>query len=224
MSDPVKHDARLRAANGRLTFLRAFLSQPHRIGAAVPSSRRLARALMEPFSHRGGPARVLEVGAGTGAVTRQIGFEMGAHDELSICEMQPALAAHVRREVLAEPQFASAVHEGRVTLAECAIQDFPLTSRFDYVISGLPLSSLGEGEVREILTVIRRLLKPDGVFSYFEYLALRHLKKSASVGRARARMRRVSSVLDDHIDRFQFARQIVLANIPPACARHWRFV
>lgn len=167
---------------------------------------------------------MLEVGAGTGAVTRHIGFEMGVHDELSICEMQPALAAHVQQKVLAEPQFASAVREGRVMLAECAIQDFPLTSRFDYVISGLPLNSLPESEVSEILDVIRRLLKPDGVFSYFEYLALRRLKKSASLGRTRVRLRRVSAVLDDHIDRFQFDRQIVLANIPPACARHWRFV
>lgn len=223
MSDPVKQGARLRAANSRLTFLRAFLSQPRRIGAAVPSSRKLAYALMKPFLRREQPARILEVGAGTGAVTRYIGFEMGAHDELSICEMQPALAAHVQREVLAEPQFAGAVRDGRVTLTACAIQDFPLTTQFDFVVSGLPLNSFAGSEVLEILDVIRRLLKPDGVFSYFEYLALRRLKKSASIGRARARVRHVSSVLDDHIERFQFARQIVLANIPPACARHWRF-
>lgn len=224
MSDSVKPVARLRAANGRLTFLRAFLSKPHRIGAAVPSSRRLSHALMGPFLRRDRPAKVLEVGAGTGAVTRHIGFEMGAQDELSICEIQPEFAAHVEREVLGEPQFANAVREGRVKLSECAIQDYPLTSRYDYVISGLPLTAFSEHEVREILDAVRRLLKPGGVFSYFEYLALRRLKKTASVGRARVRIRRVSSVLDDHIDRFQFDRQIVLANVPPACARHWRFV
>lgn len=223
MPEPLEHAARPRFANGYLTFLCAFLRQPQRIGAAVPSSRQLAHAVMGPFSRREQPARVLEVGAGTGAVTRHIGFEMKPQDELSICEMQPTLAAHLQREVLTEPQFVGAVREGRVTLAQCAIQDFPTTSQFDYVISGLPLNAFSESEVREILDVIRRLLKPGGVFSYYEYLALRRLKKSASVGRARARMRRVSSVLEDHIDRFQFARQIVLANIPPACARHWRF-
>ncbi len=229
MSDPVKYATELRAPRatngrgGRLTFLRAFLSQPYRIGSPIPSSRHLAHALMGPFSRRERPAKVLEVGAGTGAITRHIGFEMGAGDELSICEMQPALASHIQRKVLAEPQFASAVREGRVTLAACAIQDFPLTSQYDYVISGLPLNAFSERDVREILDVMRRLLKPGGVFSYFEYVALRRLRKTASVGRARVQMRGVSSVLEDHIERFQFDRQIVLANIPPAYARHWRF-
>jgi len=214
----------LRAARGHLTFLRAFLLQPQLIGSAIPSSRRVARALLGPYTGRDRPARVLEVGAGTGAITRHIGLAMRDQDELSICEMQPSLASHVRRVVLAEPQFVTAVRDGRVTLEECAIQNYPLTAKFDYVISGLPFNSFTECEVRAILDVIRGALKPGGVFSYFEYVALRRLTRWVSIGRARQRVRGVSAVLEDHIARYQFSRQIVLGNLPPACTRHWRFV
>ena len=172
---------------GASVFLQAFLRAPGLIGAALPSSSRLAHALMTPFKSRTSPANVLEVGAGTGAVTRHIGREMGPQDRLSICEMHPDLAAHIRREVLTHPAFTPAVAEQRVRLLVCPLQHVGQSERYDYIISGLPFTAFKPGDIKAVLEVVRRLLRPGGVFSYFEYLGLRRLKTATSFGRATAK-------------------------------------
>lgn len=208
---------------GVFVFFRTFLRAPDLVGAALPSSRRLAHALMTPFRARTSPASVLEVGAGTGAVTRHIGREMGPHDQLTICEMHPALAAHIRLEVLTHPTLAAAVAEQRVRLLVRPVQHVDPSESYDYIICGLPFTAFKPGDIEAVLDVVRTILRPGGVFSYFEYMALRRFRTVTSQGQARERMGKVSAILDDHIRRFEIGRRTVLANIPPAYARFWRF-
>lgn len=210
-------------ATGRWTFLRRFLVDPKVVGALCPSSGRLARALLAPFRERTGPASVLEVGAGTGAVTRHIGEEMGSGDRLAVCEIQPALADHLERELLSRPPFETAFREGRVELLRCAMQKLDRTPRFDYIICGLPFTAFDPEDVRTALAVIRSVLRPGGVFAYFEYVGLRRIRKAGSVGGGRRKRAAVSGILDDHIRRFEIGRKTVLRNVPPAYARYWRF-
>lgn len=213
----------VRTSRGRATFLRAFLAQPNVVGSVVPSSRFLARALMAPFAKRKGPARLLEIGAGTGAVTRHLGHEMGPRDELSVCEIQPELAAHVEASVLCEPQFASAMRDGRVEMLPCAVQEIDPRPRFDYVISGLPFTAFAAQDVRQIIAHVRKLLRPGGVFSYFEYVGMRRLRTVASAGESKKRVRTVSTVLNRYVRRFEVGRRVVWANFPPAYARFLQF-
>ena len=208
---------------GASVFLRAFLGQPHVVGAVLPSSKRLAHALMAPFKARIAPAKVLEVGAGTGAVTQHLGHEMGDHDELAVCEIHPTLAEHVQHRVLVQPQFGRAMREQRVRLWVRPVQEIDATQRFDYIISGLPFTAFKPDDVAAVLDAVRRMLRPGGVFSYFEYVALRRLKGATSFGKACRRIRAVSAILDDYIRRFQVGQQTVLANFPPAYAHFWRF-
>src|ERR1043166_4551462 len=53
-------------------FYRQFRAQYGTTGSVLPSSRALARALTRPMRACPTPRRVLEVGPGTGAVTREI--------------------------------------------------------------------------------------------------------------------------------------------------------
>jgi phosphatidylethanolamine/phosphatidyl-N-methylethanolamine N-methyltransferase len=55
-----------------LEFFRQYRHRFQTTGAVAPSSRFLARALARPLQQHAGPCRVLEVGPGTGAVTRRI--------------------------------------------------------------------------------------------------------------------------------------------------------
>ena len=68
-----------------IEFLRRFLANPKQVGALAPSSRRLAGALAEPPSHRTKPARILEVGAGTGAITTPLVDLLGSDHCLDLC-------------------------------------------------------------------------------------------------------------------------------------------
>jgi len=207
----------------RWGFLKRYLDNPSTVGALAPSSTALAEALCEPFRQRKRPACVLEIGAGTGAVTRHIGALLGNEDELDICEIEPEFVRILEGDVLSRPEFAPAIAAGRVRLLSQPIQELTHEDRYDFVISGLPLTAFKLRDVRDIFAVIRRCLKPGGVLSYFEYVALRRTSRMLSLGQRRRRIRFVSAYLSKRIRRHQFDHRTVLMNFPPAHARHLRF-
>jgi phospholipid N-methyltransferase len=207
----------------RLRFLTSYLRHPHIVGALAPSSPALAAALCEPFERRDRPAKVLEIGAGTGAVTRHLGPLLGDADELDICELHSGFADVLERDVLSRPEFAPGLATGRIRLLRVPVQDLDYRDRYDFIISGLPLTVFELRDVRDVFRVIRRSLRPGGVLSYFEYVGLRRTSRFLSLGRRRTRIRRVSAYLSRNIRNHQFERTIVLQNLPPAHARHLRF-
>ena len=207
----------------RLRFLKEYFGDPTTVGAIAPSSRGLAAALCDPFRRRTRPARVLEVGAGTGAVTRYLGSLLGEQDELDICEIQPEFVRIIECEILSHSDFAPRVGGSRIRLLEQPVQEINQPNRYDFIISGLPLTAFELQDVQDVFAAFRRCLQPDGVLSYFEYIGLRKISWSCSVGRNRERIRSVSSFLSGQIRDHQFDRQTVLMNLPPAHARHFRF-
>src|SRR6266851_5643758 len=68
-------------------FIRQCRRQFRSTGAILPSSRFLARALVSEIAKPRGPARILEVGPGTGSVTRQILRRMLTSDQLDAVEI-----------------------------------------------------------------------------------------------------------------------------------------
>lgn len=204
-------------------FLRGYLEAPQQVGAIAPSGRALAIAICEPFRGGNKPATVLEVGAGTGAITRHIGSFMQPGDELDVCEIRPEFADVLRNDVLTLPVFRNPVAEGRVRVLCKPVQQINEERKYDFVISGLPFTAFDVALVQEIFAVIRRCLKPGGVFSYYEYIGLRRVSTLFAVGAARDRFKSVSGFLSSNVRRHQFHRRTVLQNLPPAHARHLRF-
>ncbi len=207
----------------RWRFLRNYLQKPNVTGAVLPSSRSLAAAIAEPFRRSPRPVRVLEVGAGTGPITRYLGTILSVEDHLDICEIQPEFASILERDVLSKPVFRPHVDAGRVRLLCMPLQRIEGEGVYDFVISGLPMTAFELSDVEQVYATVRRLLKPDGVFSYFEYTWLRRTSAVLSVGRSRARLRAVSAFLSRNIREHEIERHSVFANVPPAHTRHLRF-
>lgn len=204
-------------------FLKQFLRRPQSVGAVAPSSRHLARALCAPYEAATGPSRILEVGAGTGAITRHLGTVLRPKDELDICELSADFAEILRRDVLSAESFARPMAEGRVRLLIGPVEKVIADRTYDFVISGLPLTSFTIDQVKAVLGRIRDVLKPGGVFSYFEYIGLRWLSTYLMMGSEGRRAREVSAYMSAGIRTYQTGRQPILRNVPPAFARHWRF-
>jgi phospholipid N-methyltransferase len=207
----------------RWQFLKRYIARPGSVGAVAPSSRALAAAICDPLSRRTKPAVVLEIGAGTGAFTRHIGSLLDGGDELDICEVEPEFADIIERNVLTLSEFAPALAEGRVRLMRMPVQDLSPQRRYDFIISGLPLTAFTFRDVRSVFKVIQRSLRPGGVLSYFEYIGLRRISRTVAVGKRRKHIARVSAYLSRAIRNHQFDRQVVVQNLPPAYARHLRF-
>ena len=65
-------------------------------------------------------------------------------------------------------------------------------------------------------------LKPGGVMAYFEYLLIRELKSLTTGKQERRRLRRVGKITGSFLDRYEFRREAVFLNIPPAIVHHLR--
>lgn len=204
-------------------FLWRYLQNPRSVGGIAPSSRALAAALSEPFRRADGAVKVLEVGAGTGAITRYLGFHLKPGDQLDVCEADPKFVEILERDVLARPPLSAAVAKGQVRLLRDPVQQLDERGAYDFVIACLPFTAFMPEDVEEVFTVVRGALRPGGVLSYFEYAACRRLSRVFSVGKNRRRIREVSTFLNQNIRQYQLARRTVFQNFPPAHARHLRF-
>lgn len=203
-------------------FYAEFRRQYRNTGSVLPSSRCLARALVEPMQQAAGPRRILEVGPGSGAVTREILGRLRPDDRLDIVEINENFVALLQRRFATDPLFCQ--HREQVSLIHAPLQDLAGSEVYDFMISGLPLNNFPLALVREIFASYQRLLKAAGVLSYFEYLWIRTLKMPFVSRRQRRHLQVLSRFLGRRISAYQIGQKRVWCNVPPAVAHHLRFI
>lgn len=199
-------------------FLRETRRQFRSTGAVLPSSRFLARALVSELRKPRGPARILEVGPGTGSVTDEIIQYMLPWDRLDAVEIN-AHFVHVLQHRLDTEWRA---RRDQVHLIHAPVEEVPGEGVYDYIVSGLPFNNFPVSLVRAIFQAYSRLLKPGGTLSYFEYTFVRELKHAFVDPRERRRLYRVGRVVRRYIDAYQVRRERIFINVPPAIVRHLR--
>jgi phosphatidylethanolamine/phosphatidyl-N-methylethanolamine N-methyltransferase len=202
-------------------FLQEFWRNYHTTGAILPSGRFLGRALArfvaEPSAT---PRRILEVGPGTGAVTREISTLLGKSDTLSLVELNATFVGHLRQLFQQEPAFQGVASRARVL--HSAIEDLPADERYHLIISGLPLNNFAPDDVRRILAVMTGLLEPGGTLSFFEYIGVRRLKGLFCGQAERERLRGVGQAMGGLLADHEFRRDWIWRNTPPAWVHHVR--
>lgn len=202
-------------------FLRQFRTRYHDTGAVLPSSPVLARALASELRKGSPPRRVLEVGPGTGAVTEAILRLLRPGDRLDIVEINEQFVALLERRFAEEPLFRS--RRAQTRLIHAPLQDVPGEGLYDYLISGLPLNNFAVSLVEAVFAAYRRLLRPGGVLSYFEYLWIRALKEHFVPAAEGQRLRQLGDLLGRQTRAHQFREQWVFLNVPPAVVHHLRY-
>ena len=201
-------------------FFRQFRTRYETTGAILPSSRFLARALTRPLAARAQPARILEVGPGTGPVTKRIVRLMGPEDRLDLVELNDQFVALLQERLATEPAFRAVAE--RTRLHHCPIQEYQAAEPYDFIISGLPLNNFSPELVGEIFGCFFRLLAPNGVLSYFEYMFLRAVRMRLGRRKERERLRGVDQVVSRYLSSYRFRRDWVFCNVPPAWVQHLR--
>jgi phospholipid N-methyltransferase len=206
-------------------FFREFRSTFDSTGAVLPSGRALARALTH-FVHNGrravdAPRRIMEVGPGTGAVTREIIRAMGPDDRLELVELNGRFVEFLTGKLSTDVRYSCAAD--RVHLTHAAVQQLPAEVHYDAIISGLPLNNFTPDLVREIIGKLRELLAPGGTLSFFEYIAIRQAKSLVCRRAERRRLAEIGRTLDELLRKHEVRRDRVLTNVPPAWVHHVRF-
>jgi len=138
-------------------FLRQLLQNPRHVGAFVPSGKALARKMTCDLHMSTG--HVVELGAGTGRISRAILAAGVPPANLTLLEMNPVFCAALKRSFPA------------TRVVNCMAQDLPelgldgVTS----VISGLPMLNMSKQAQNAIVSSVFKTLSPDGMLVQFTY-------------------------------------------------------
>jgi len=209
-----------RLSESRL-FFREFLRNFHTTGAVLPSGRFLAAALSrfvaQPAER---PRHILEVGPGTGAVTRHIIAAMSPNDRLDLVELNEAFVRRLKHRFETEPHFHAVADRARVL--HCPVEELPAETRYDLIVSGLPLNNFSVALVESILATLAKLLAEGGTLSFFEYIAVRPARAMISSRADRKRLRGIGRAMHAVLDQHEIRRDAVLLNVPPAWVHHVR--
>jgi phosphatidylethanolamine/phosphatidyl-N-methylethanolamine N-methyltransferase len=132
------------------TFLRALLANPRRVASLFPSSQVLARCIARQVDPTDS-GTVLELGPGTGAVTRAL-LERGIHpDRLLLIEQDANLVRRLRGEFPGVAVENADAIEALYLLAD-------VEGDISAIVSGLPLLNLGVALRRKLIeTSLQRL-------------------------------------------------------------------
>lgn len=147
-------------ASDYVRFLHAWMRRPRQNGSIVPSSQYLGRMMAAQIDPQGG--HVMELGGGTGALTREIIATGLPPERLEVVEINQAFAHNLRRAFPA------------VTVLETPAQAVAAHARggqggYQAIISGLPMLSMSKSLQRAILAEAFKLLMPGGALIQFTY-------------------------------------------------------
>ena len=185
-------------------FLTQFLAAPRSVGALLPSSPALARAMLAPIP-TDQSVTIVEFGPGTGPFTGEIARKISASSKYIGIELNPEFHRLLTARFPTFDFAQGSVADLRAIMATRGV------TQIDAIVCGLPWASLPVALQSSVFDAIGDLLAPDGAFMTFAYvqgLALpgaRALRVSL-----RARFANVTS------------SPIVWRNLPPALVYYCR--
>ncbi|MFF4694341.1 class I SAM-dependent methyltransferase [Streptomyces chattanoogensis] len=192
-------------------FLREYARTRQNVGAIAPSSARLATALTRYVIPSPGHSRtVLEVGPGTGAVTRYIADSLGRLDTLDLVEANPHFATLLRKTYR---------HDARMRVLTGLVQEHEL-GVYDTIVCGLPFANFDARTTAEIFDRLLGALRPGGTLSFFGYVGGATVRRTLAAGPDRTRTLAGQGALRHILRRHAFRTEVVLGNLPPARVHH----
>jgi phosphatidylethanolamine/phosphatidyl-N-methylethanolamine N-methyltransferase len=153
-----------RARHGVFTFFWQWLKNPLRTAAVMPSSSELAFAMIAELPE--GTRRVIELGGGTGAITRELLAAGIQAKQLLVLELNEELHAHLHARFPGVHVVLGDARSLPELASECGFLD---EGPADAIVSGLGLLTMPPVLQQEILAAAFDCLRPDGPFVQFTY-------------------------------------------------------
>jgi phosphatidylethanolamine/phosphatidyl-N-methylethanolamine N-methyltransferase len=216
--------------SGKMGFLserramwQAFRKDFFHTGSLMPSSSYLGRELAANLKGDRTPARILEIGGGTGPVTAQILPYLREGDQFDVVEINCDFVKLLcERFKVQNPSPVDSLPE-RFRILHAPVQQLPGQGVYQHIISGLPFNNFPIKLVREIWNSIHRLAAPGATFAFFEYVAIREIKRPFVRGKERQRLGLIDRHFAREIKKHQMHARKVMLNVPPAVVHHLKF-
>ena len=153
-----------RGANPQWQFLRGFLKNPVMVGSVIPSSRVLIEKMLRPVDWANTKVFV-EYGPGVGTFTRPI-LELLGEDATLLTIDTNADFTKFLKESIDDPRLVAVT--GSAAEVEKILADRGF-DKADYVLSGLPFSTLPPGVGEAIAEATAKVIRPGGAFLVYQF-------------------------------------------------------
>ncbi|MES2119684.1 MAG: methyltransferase [Pseudomonadota bacterium] len=145
-------------------FLRGFLKHPVMVGSIIPSSRVLIEKVLRPVDWETTKLFV-EYGPGVGTFTRPILDHLAEDATLLTIDTNPDFTKYLR-ESIDDPRLVPVT--GSAADVEKILADRGF-AKADYVVSGLPFSTLPPGIGDAIAKATAKVVRPGGAFLVYQF-------------------------------------------------------
>ena len=159
----IRRDAR-RAVSPRWQFLRGFLKHPVMVGSIIPSSRVLIDRMLGPVDWENTKLFV-EYGPGVGTFTRPILEKLGPDATLLTIDTNADFTRYLR-EAIDDPRLVPVT--GSAADVEKILVDRGF-DKADFILSGLPFSTLPPGVGQAIGAATAQVIRPGGAFLVYQF-------------------------------------------------------
>lgn len=150
-------------------MLTKFLKQGRSIASFAPSSRFMARCIVKGIDFQTAHC-IVELGAGTGPITRELVRHLQPHTRLISIELDRDMAARLKARFPMVDVVNGDACQLEQLLQERGIQ------QVDHVISGLPIPSFPQALQNGIMSAAARVLAPGGTFRQLTVMPWVYLK------------------------------------------------
>jgi len=147
-----------------MLFFREFLRHPAMVGSVIPSSRRTIEAMLRPVDWAN-TRLFVEYGPGVGTFCGSILERLAPDATLLVIDTNPVFVDYLRRK-FADGRLIAAHGSAAEVNEIVAAHGFDAA---DYVLSGLPFSTLPAGVGPAIAEATHRVLRPGGAFLVYQY-------------------------------------------------------
>ena len=172
-------------------FLRGFVKHPVMVGSVIPSSKILIEKMLEPVDWK--ECRLfVEYGPGVGTFTQHILERVPADATVLAIDTNPDFTAYLSRK-FSDSRLVAVTGSAAEVRRIMKDQGFAAA---DYVLSGLPFSTLPPGVGAKIAAETAAAIRPGGAFLVYQFSP------------------KVREYISPHFDRID--RGFEWVNIPPA--------
>jgi phospholipid N-methyltransferase len=153
-----------RGVSPQWQFLRGFLKHPVMVGSIIPSSKVLIEKMLRPVDWENTKLFV-EYGPGVGTFTRPILELLGEDAKLLTIDTNPDFTKYLK-ESIDDERLVTVT--GSAADVEKILADRGF-DKADYVLSGLPFSTLPPGVGDAIAEATAKVIRPGGAFLVYQF-------------------------------------------------------
>lgn len=201
-------------------FFVQVVRHPLRVGAFTPCSRFAAQEITKYIDYEPAdkPLAILEVGAGSGVLTKRIEKILDRKKIpyiIDVIEIDPEYCTELHKQFDENPN---------ITIHCTDITQWQAPRSYHYIISALPFATLPLSLIESVLTLYKHILLPTGIVSYYEHMWLPNIKQYFLQDKERKEYQRKLAKLNEFKKNYVFDIGSVWANITPLYVYHAQFL